>query len=255
MIDEIILGSDEYVTMSHAAQALYPQLVLAADNFGLVSGVTKILRSIDAGPEALEELVGAGFVMHCDSGVYVLRHWMISNGRFKNDRIYPTAFPRELAQLVLLEDLTYGFQTDSKWIPQYHSQLQRIINIINKSLGTTTLTSDARARTREDTDGNDDNNDTSPIVYTNKQTGEEQTLREYLATLPWATGATWERIQPFREQMDDSLIRFAIDQTASMGADAPEQYLKTVLYSYMQAGFTTEEDAKRHEKWRSEKLS
>jgi len=112
MIHRSVVCSDEYTELSYEAQALYIQLTIEADSFGFVGGIKKIMRSIGVGPDALEELVKARFVLRFDSGVFVIRHWMVGNGAFKNDRGYEAKYPKELAQLFVDYDLTYVIEVN-----------------------------------------------------------------------------------------------------------------------------------------------
>ena len=259
MIHRSVICSDEFTELSFEAQALYMHLTLEADNFGFVAGVKKILRSIGAKSEALEELIDAHFVIRFDAGVYVLRHWMLANGNFKNDRNYSTNYPRELAMLCLLEDLSYGFQMDSNMIPDgfqedspyhihsisssKHGNLMQYINRalqekgINRELLPSTSVQNTHAR---EVTGDTEVTDGNAIVYTSKRTGKKMTLQEYLTLMKWATGSTWEMIQQYRGDMDDSLIRFAIDQTeCAIHVKQKQHYLKAILDNYKESGFKT----------------
>ena len=63
MISSKVLKSDDYGDLSFEAQALYPQLVLEADNFGFVTGIKRIMRSMGVNPSVIEELTKAGFLI------------------------------------------------------------------------------------------------------------------------------------------------------------------------------------------------
>lgn len=92
--------------MSYEAQALFYQLQIEADGYGLLSSVKKIMRTIGAKESALQELINAGFVLSFGNGVIALTHWNVANSR-KNDRTEKTYFPREKALLIEDENKVY----------------------------------------------------------------------------------------------------------------------------------------------------
>lgn len=263
MIHRSVICSDKFTDLSFEAQALYFQLTIEADNFGFVGGAKKIMRSIGTNENALTELEGANFVIRFDSGVFVIRHWMVGNGAFKNDRSYETKYTKELSKLFIDDDLAYGFQADSDGfqadspITISSSRAYHISRIINNALHKHGI-STHRDKEKDD-DSTEQSGDCSvpppppdPIVY---QDGKvSMTLREYLSRIPWATNRTWEMIQRFRGKMSDSLIRFAFDQTCEHGADFPDQYTLHILEDYAAKEFKTEADAERYENWRAEHL-
>lgn len=118
MIHRAVICSDEFIEMSYEAQALFFQLQIEADGYGLLSSVKKILRTIGVKESALQELIGAGFVLSFGNGVIALTHWNVANSR-KNDRTEKTYFPLEKALLIEDENKVYhlpesnGIQTES----------------------------------------------------------------------------------------------------------------------------------------------
>lgn len=121
MIHKAVICSDAFVDMSYEAQALFFQLQIEADAYGLLSSVKKILRSVRVQESALEELEQAGFIISFGNGVIALRHWNVANTR-KNDRTEKCLFPREKALLAEDENKTYyllesdGIQMESDGI-------------------------------------------------------------------------------------------------------------------------------------------
>ena len=102
MICTSVVSSDSFLDLSFEAQALYIQLTMAADNFGFVSGVKRILRGMGASDTALEALKDGHFIITFDSGIIVMAQWFVANwgGDFaKNDRRLTTTFLDELSRL------------------------------------------------------------------------------------------------------------------------------------------------------------
>lgn len=96
MYHRAVICSDAFIEMSFEAQALFQQLQIEGNEYGFVSGVKKVMRTIGASEEAMKELIDAGFVYRFDSGIVLMRHWDVANHR-KNDRENPIAFPEEYA--------------------------------------------------------------------------------------------------------------------------------------------------------------
>ena len=109
MISAKVLKSDEYGDLSFEAQALYPQLMLEADDFGFVTGTKRIMRSIGVQPTAIDELTNAGFLIRFENP-YLVRHWFVSNfgGDFnKSDKKLTTNFIDELMQIRIDQEGAY----------------------------------------------------------------------------------------------------------------------------------------------------
>ena len=98
MIHKDVICSDAFIDLSFEAQALFFQLQIEADEFGFVSAPKKVMRTIGASIDALNEIIASGFAYRFDSGVIVLRHWNVANSR-KNDRTHTTTFQNELHML------------------------------------------------------------------------------------------------------------------------------------------------------------
>ena len=98
MIHRDIVCSDEFISMSYAAQALFLQFTIEADEFGFVAGAKRIMRAINVDDSILSELITADFVYRFNSGVVLMRDWDRANTR-KNDRQHKVAFPHEYAML------------------------------------------------------------------------------------------------------------------------------------------------------------
>ena len=106
MIHRAVICSDEFIEMSYEAQALFYQLQIEADAYGLLSSVKKITRTIGVEDSVLQELINAGFVIPFGNGVIALTHWNVANTR-KNDRTEKTHFPQELNMLKEDENKVY----------------------------------------------------------------------------------------------------------------------------------------------------
>jgi len=110
MISKVITMQDEFLDMSLSAQALYFHLNLQADDEGFVSGVKSLMRQVRATDDDLKILIAKRYLLTFESGVIVIKHWLIHN-TIRQDRIQDTTFQEEKAQLSVKENLSY---TDNK---------------------------------------------------------------------------------------------------------------------------------------------
>lgn len=92
-------------------------------------------------------------------------------------------------------------------------------------------------------------------VYTDPNTGKRYTLREYMERWHgvWKiTDTTWKIVNSYRAKgLTDQLICFAFEQTVNANAEVEDAYFTTVLKDYLNAGFTTQEEAVAHEQSRN----
>ena len=82
MVSAEICQRDDFIDMSFEAQALYLQLNLSADNYGVVSSVKQVLRGGGFNNDSLQELLDAGFVIELEGNkvrVAVVTHWWDMN--------------------------------------------------------------------------------------------------------------------------------------------------------------------------------
>lgn len=94
MFHKQVVQSGEYLVLSHAAQSLYVQLCLCADDDGFIKDAIVAKRLTGTTDTELQELIDGGFIFRFDSGVIVVLHWKINN-EIKPDRYHQTKFGKE----------------------------------------------------------------------------------------------------------------------------------------------------------------
>jgi uncharacterized phage protein (TIGR02220 family) len=102
MISLQITDSDDFLEMPLSTQALYFHLLQRTDDEGFTNGVKKVMRMIGAREDDLKMLIGKRFVLAFDSGVVVIKHWLVHN-TIRADRIIPTVHIKEKSKLILNE--------------------------------------------------------------------------------------------------------------------------------------------------------
>ena len=105
MIDINLINSDDFLSLEFAAQSLYLQLIISADDDGFVGNPKAIMRMGGKKRKDLEDLIEEGFVIGFDVCV-VIRHWNVHN-KIRKDRYQPTRFRDEFNALELDESGMY----------------------------------------------------------------------------------------------------------------------------------------------------
>jgi hypothetical protein len=105
MFNPEIVESDAFLEMPISTQALYFHLGMYADDDGFVSP-KKIMRLINAADDDLKVLKTKRFVLPFESGVVVIKHWLIHN-LIRADMYKETLYKIEKAKLGLNDSGAY----------------------------------------------------------------------------------------------------------------------------------------------------
>lgn len=99
MFSKSITESDAFLDLPFPAQALYFHMAMNADDEGFINSSRRICGMCGAQENDLKTLIVKGFMIHFDSGIYVIKHWKINN-KIRSDRAKDTNYPEEKAQLI-----------------------------------------------------------------------------------------------------------------------------------------------------------
>src|SRR5699024_9660244 len=94
MFAKTIIDSDAFLDMPLSTQALYFHLSMRADDDGFINNPKKISRMIGCGEDDLKLLIAKKFLLNFESGVVVIKHWLIHN-TLRKDRHTPTNYQDE----------------------------------------------------------------------------------------------------------------------------------------------------------------
>lgn len=111
MISSQITDSDDFISLSGTAQALYIHLYTGADDDGFNNQVQMAMFKAHAANDDLTALLAKKFVLQFANGVIVIKHWRIANA-IRKDRYTPTVFQEEFKLLKLKENGSYSWLTD-----------------------------------------------------------------------------------------------------------------------------------------------
>lgn len=111
MFARTVTESDSFLDLSKDAQLLWFHLGLVADDDGFLNSTRMVMRLCGISESALSELVNAGFLLEFDSGVYLVRDWLINN-QLRADRYHETTFQHEKSLVSLNESKQYVWLPD-----------------------------------------------------------------------------------------------------------------------------------------------
>ena len=108
-----IIDSDAFLDMPIHAQLLYFHLGMRADDDGFINNPAKIMRIIGINQDdivllkkAMDLLIEKKFIIMFDSGVIVIKHWLVNN-YLRSDRKKSTTHTAEFNQLKLKNNNSY----------------------------------------------------------------------------------------------------------------------------------------------------
>jgi hypothetical protein len=119
MFSPDIVESEEFLTMPISSQALYFHLGMGADDDGFIQP-KMIMKMLGANDDDLKVLLAKRFILAFESGVVVIKHWLIHN-MIRVDRYKTTRFQDEKKTLKIKENKAYtelGCQNDNQMAPQ-----------------------------------------------------------------------------------------------------------------------------------------
>ena len=110
MFSPQIVGSDEFLEMPTSSRELYFQLGMYADDDGFISP-RKIMRMVNATDDDLKVLIGKRFVLPFETGVVVIKHWMVNN-LVRKDWYQETRYTEQKERLFLKPNKAYTLDPD-----------------------------------------------------------------------------------------------------------------------------------------------
>lgn len=114
MFSKQIIDSDAFLDMPTSSQLLYFHLVMHADDEGFLGNPKKISRMVGAGQDDFKILIAKRFVITFESGVMVIKHWLIHNA-IRMDRFNETSYQDEKKSLQIKDNKSYTeLVTDGK---------------------------------------------------------------------------------------------------------------------------------------------
>lgn len=110
MFSKQIIDSDAFLDMPLSSQALYFHLNMRADDDGFINNPKKIQRMVLCSEGDFEMLIAKRFVIPFESGVCVIKHWLIHN-YIRKDTYKGTPYTEEKAMLCTKDNNSYTLDT------------------------------------------------------------------------------------------------------------------------------------------------
>lgn len=110
MFSQKIIDSDAFLDMDMSSQNLYFHLGMRADDDGFINSPKKIARMVGATTTDIETLAKNKFIICFDSGICVIKHWLINNS-IRSDRIKETSYLEEKGKLRVKDNKSYTLTT------------------------------------------------------------------------------------------------------------------------------------------------
>ena len=103
MMSDKVIKTDAFMEMPHSTKTLYFYLMIDADDDGFVANPKTIMRMIGAAEDDYKILVAKKFLIPFQSGVCVIKHWLIHN-LIRADRKIDTQWVEERGLLEIDEE-------------------------------------------------------------------------------------------------------------------------------------------------------
>ena len=134
MFAKSILNSDVFLDLPAKSQNLYFHLCMDADDDGFVNSPKRIQRTVGAESTDFEALTEKAFIIPFDSGICVIRHWLVHNC-IQKDRYKKTVYSTEREQLSVGSDKVYNISdTDClQSVSEVDTQIRLVKNSIEKN--------------------------------------------------------------------------------------------------------------------------
>lgn len=110
MFAKTVVESDAFLELPPSAQAVYFHLGMAADDDGFVNNPIRVTRMAGANKSDLDLLIEKRFILRFDSGVVVVKHWLLNN-YIQKDRYKPSVYQEEKALLTVKDNNVYSLDT------------------------------------------------------------------------------------------------------------------------------------------------
>lgn len=123
MFAKTIIDSDAFCDMPQSTQNLYFHLCMRADDDGFINNPKKIQRMANCSDDDAKLLCAKNFVIPFESGVVVIKHWLIHN-LIRADRYKETVYKEELAMLEVKSNKAYTCKDGIPIGNQAHTQVR-----------------------------------------------------------------------------------------------------------------------------------
>ncbi len=131
MFAKTIIDSDAFIDMPISARLLYYDLAMRADDDGFVNAPKKIMRFVGASVDDMNVLIARQFILPFESGVVVIKHWLIHN-YIRKDTYKETTYIKEKSELLVDKNKSYLIDKNTRQRAVDETLTQDNKNILDK---------------------------------------------------------------------------------------------------------------------------
>jgi len=156
-----IVDSDAFLDMPSSAQNLYFHIGMRSDDDGFCANPNKIIKIVSGSTDDLKLLLAKKFLLECNNGVVVVKHWWMHNTKRK-DTYKPSNYLLDNPELKIDEKKAYTF--NDKGLPLTSRQLS-----VNEPVTQDKISKDKLSKDNIRINRNRDSKDSSVIdgIHTN----------------------------------------------------------------------------------------
>ena len=248
MFSKKIIDSDAFLDMPLSTQALYFHLSMRADDEGFINNPKKVSRMIGCGEDDLKLLIAKNFIIPFESGVVVIKHWLIHN-TIRKDRAKETLYKEERRMINIKENGAYttsNFGENGNGLPN-DNQVTTVcqpnggidkISIVENSIDKISI--------KEEETSKEEETDAAPSPTSLFESFESEFARP-LSPIEVQLIADWQKAY------SDEIIMLALAEGVKNNARS-FRYIEVILNAWKQAGVRNVEEAKMQiEKKQSDK--
>ena len=111
-----VVDTDAFLDMPCSAQNLYFHIGMRSDDDGFCSNPMKIIKIVNASNDDLKLLIAKKFLLECNNGVVVVKHWWLHN-TMRKDTYKPSNYLGDNPELKLDTNKAYTFSENGIPLP------------------------------------------------------------------------------------------------------------------------------------------
>ena len=107
MFSRVVTETDAFRDLPVSARCLYYDLAMYADDYGFVGNPKMIIKLCGASEDDLKILIAKQFVLVFESGVVLIRHWLVHN-TIRKDRSTESFYLEEAREIFIAKNKIYN---------------------------------------------------------------------------------------------------------------------------------------------------
>ena len=148
------ISGDDFLDLPATTRDLYFFLSMNADDDGFVNSPKNLQRLTGANSKNLQELIDKDFIILFDSGVVLIKHWLVHN-KLRKDRYKETRFKDEKSlvtinnkdeYILVTEEIISGNQKTKSCTEETKSCIAGKVSVVKDSIGKESIVKDRKRK-------------------------------------------------------------------------------------------------------------